>query len=70
MLGRESGRIMPIFIFNYNLPTCSFIAVRKQKRTRNQPTALCSRPPPVGDIDVGVCAHIHRYFKTTVRGFN
>ena len=37
----------PIFIFNYNLPTCSFIAVRRQKRARNQPNVLCSHPPPV-----------------------
>lgn len=38
---------MPIFIFNYNLPTCSFIAVRRQKRTRNQPNVVCSHLPPV-----------------------
>lgn len=55
MLGRESGSIMPIFIFNYTLPTCSFIAVRRQKRTHNQPTILCSLPPLRGML-VGVCA--------------
>lgn len=41
----KGSSIMPIFIFNYSLPTCGFIAVRSQGRTRNQPTIPRSHPP-------------------------